>query len=103
MSSREAACEHERGCVTCGDTAVRMRVVAVDEAREVALCVEEEDLGGVGRGVPKRRSVDLGVVEAVGVGDVVLVHAGAALCRERREAPRRRSERDPEAGRISGR
>ncbi|MFI5004383.1 MAG: hypothetical protein ACHQE6_05150 [Solirubrobacterales bacterium] len=87
MSGREpaeiAGCEHERGCITCGDTAVRMRVASVDEARKVARCVEEEDLEGFGRGAPEGELVDLGVVESVRVGDVVLVHAGTALHLER--------------------
>jgi hypothetical protein len=79
-----AGCAHERGCITCGDTAVRMRVVGVDEAREVARCVEAEDLEGLGPPrAPQGELVDLGIVEGVGVGDVVLVHAGTALHRER--------------------
>jgi hypothetical protein len=79
-----AACAHERGCITCGDTAVRMRVVSVDQAREVARCVGAEDLKGLGPPrAPQGEWVDLGIVEGVGVGDVVLVHAGTALHLER--------------------
>ncbi len=36
-------CDHEVGCITCGDTAVPMRVVKVDEVRGLALCA---DAGG---------------------------------------------------------
>ncbi|MDP9136373.1 MAG: HypC/HybG/HupF family hydrogenase formation chaperone [Actinomycetota bacterium] len=63
-------CDHEHGCITCGDEAVTMRVVRVDETRALALC---ED--GAGR----RSSVEIGLVDPVRDGDRLLVHAGAAL------------------------
>jgi hydrogenase maturation factor len=63
-------CDHEHGCITCGDEAVAMRVVRVDGARCLALC---EDEGG------ERASVEIGLVEPVAPGDSVLVHAGTAL------------------------
>ena len=49
-----------------------MRVVAVDEARGLALCEEQE-------GSP-RSTVEVGLVDA-GPGDRLLVHAGTALVR----------------------
>jgi hydrogenase assembly chaperone HypC/HupF len=64
------ACDHEHGCITCGDEAVPMRVVRVDEARALALC--ENDDGA-------RSSVEIALVEPVGEGDRLLVHAGTAL------------------------
>jgi hydrogenase maturation factor len=57
-------------CITCGDTAVEMRVVAVDADRGLALC---EDAEGA------RSSVETALVEPVTVGDVLLVHAGTAI------------------------
>jgi hydrogenase maturation factor len=63
-------CDHEHGCITCGDEAVAMRVVRVDGARALALC---EDDGG------ERSSVEIGLVDPVSPGDRVLVHAGTAL------------------------
>jgi hydrogenase maturation factor len=63
-------CDHEHGCITCGDEAVAMRVVRVDETRALALC---EDEGG------ERSSVEIGLVDPVTPGDRVLVHAGTAL------------------------
>ena len=48
-----------------------MRVVAVDEARALALC--EEAAGA-------RSTVEIGLVDA-GPGDRLLVHAGTALVR----------------------
>ena len=66
-------CDHDGGCITCGDTAVRMRVLAVDAARGLAVCVDADG---------RRETVDLGIVDAVAPGDTLLVHAGAALHRE---------------------
>jgi hydrogenase maturation factor len=64
------ACDHEHGCITCGDEAVAMRVLRVDDARALALC---EDEAG------ERSSVEIGLVDPVTPGDSVLVHAGTAL------------------------
>ena len=56
-------------CITCGDVAVAMRVIQVDEERCLALCEAE---GG------KRETVEIALVDA-GPGDEVLVHAGTAI------------------------
>jgi hydrogenase assembly chaperone HypC/HupF len=64
------ACDHEHGCITCGDEAIPMRVVRVDEARALALC--EADGG-------ERSSVETALVDPVREGDRLLVHAGTAL------------------------
>ena len=56
-------------CITCGDVAVAMRVIQVDEERCLALCETE---GG------KRETVEIALVDA-GPGDEVLVHAGTAI------------------------
>jgi hydrogenase maturation factor len=66
---RHRAPEH---CVTCGDDGVPMRVVRVDEQRELALC---QDAAG------ERRTVEVALVEHACAGDVLLVHAGTALTR----------------------
>ena len=65
--------EDTRGCITCGDVAVRMRVLDVDAPRGLAVCI---DAGG------RNETVDVGLVEAVAPGELLLVHAGAALLRE---------------------
>ena len=62
-------CGHDV-CITCGDYAVPMRVVRVDEARALALCEDEEG---------ERASVEIALVEPVRDGDRLLVHAGTAL------------------------
>ena len=58
-------------CITCGDEGVAMRVVAVDEARGLALCEPDEG---------PRSTVEIGLVDAL-PGDRLLVHAGTALAR----------------------
>ena len=59
-------------CITCSDEGVEMEVVALDEQRGLALCL---DSGGA------RHSVEAALVEPVAPGDAVLVHAGVALVR----------------------
>ena len=56
-------------CITCGDVAVAMKVIEVDEARCLALC---ESAAGA------RETVEIALVDA-GPGDEVLVHAGTAI------------------------
>jgi hydrogenase maturation factor len=63
-------CDDPYHCITCGDDGIEMRVVAVDEARGLALC---EAPGGA------RESVEIALVDAVAPGDALLVHAGTAL------------------------
>lgn len=65
-------------CVTCADEGVPMRVVELIEAG-LARCTGDD-----GADV----DVMIGIVDAVRVGDVLLVHAGAALARlaDEREA-----------------
>ena len=65
-------CDHSTGCITCGDEAVEMRVERVDAERGLALCRAE---GG------ERSSVETALVDAVGEGDRLLVHAGTAIAR----------------------
>ncbi len=60
------------GCITCGDHAVELRVVSVDEASGLAVCADEH--GG-------SAEVDVLLVAPVDAGDVLLVHAGAAIGR----------------------
>ena len=65
-------CDHEVGCITCGDSAVELRVVRVDAARGLALC---RDTAG------RRESVETALVGPVEPGDALLVHAGTAIAR----------------------
>jgi len=56
-------------CITCGDVAVAMRVVQIGDDG-LAECVTEEGTAS---------TVEIGLVDAVAPGDVVLVHACVAL------------------------
>jgi len=66
------ACSHDSHCVTCSDEAVPLRVVKIDEQRELALCENE---GG------ERTTVEIALVTPVSEDDVLLVHAGTAIGR----------------------
>ena len=60
------------GCITCGDEAVPLRVIALDSARGLALCENESG---------DRESVEVALVDPVDPGDGVLVHAGTAIAK----------------------
>jgi hydrogenase maturation factor len=62
-------CEHDV-CITCGDVAVEMRVLRVDD--DLAVC--EASDGDV-------RTVEVGLLDGVEEGDTLLVHADVALVR----------------------
>jgi hydrogenase expression/formation protein HypC len=65
------SCE-DGSCITCGDVAVELRVLRVDDVRGLALCC---DAGG------ERSTVETALVAPVAAGDVLLVHAGTAIAR----------------------
>ena len=65
------------GCITCGDVAVELKVVSVDDARGLAVCADE-----LGASV----EVDVLLVAPVVPGDRLLVHAGTAIARCPQEA-----------------
>ena len=56
-------------CVTCGDDGEPMRVLRIDTARELALCIDDDG---------EHHTVEITLVDAE-VGTEVLVHAGVAL------------------------
>ena len=64
-------------CITCGDVGVPMVVLAVDEARALALCQADDGA---------RSSVEIALVEPTTVRDQILVHAGTAIVRLDSEA-----------------
>jgi hydrogenase maturation factor len=64
-------CDHDAGCITCGDVAVEMTVLRVDAERGLALC--EAEVG--------KETVEIALVGPVAPGDGLLVHAGTALQR----------------------
>ena len=64
------SCTGDTHCVTCADEGIPMRVVSVDHESGLALCAA---------GDGTRTTVDTALVDAVGPGADVLVHAGVAL------------------------
>jgi hydrogenase expression/formation protein HypC len=58
-------------CITCGDDGDPMRVLRIDAARGLALCVDDDG---------ERHTVEIALVDAT-PGDELLVHAGVALVR----------------------
>jgi hydrogenase maturation factor len=66
------SCEHTSGCVTCGDEAVPMEVLEVDEALGLALCADPGDA---------HSTVETALVAPVARGERLLVHAGTAIGR----------------------
>ena len=72
MSTSPAACSHEIGCITCGDTAVELVAERVDDERGLALCADPDG---------RKESVEIELVHPVRPGDRLLVHAGTALAK----------------------
>jgi hypothetical protein len=72
------ACGPDDHCITCGDVALGMRIVRVDPSTRLAWCSQATPAGRPG---PAGEWVDTALVGDVGPGDIVLVHAGAALAR----------------------
>jgi hypothetical protein len=72
MTGEHEHCDSGHGCITCGDQALEMRVVAIDAARGLALCSDD---GG------QAVEVDTLLVEPVAPGERLLVHARVAIAR----------------------
>jgi len=68
----------DQHCITCGDDGDPMTVVRVDAERGLALCTDESGA---------RSTVETALVEPVGPGDRLLVHAGTAIARLVKEEP----------------
>jgi hydrogenase expression/formation protein HypC len=65
-------CHPTDGCITCGDEAVALDVLAVDEQRGLALCADAEG---------RHTTVEVALVAPVQPGEALLVHAGTAIAR----------------------
>ncbi len=72
-----AHCGPAGECITCGDVGIPMRVVRIDQGRDLALCRDHEG---------HRSTVEIALVDQVAVGDEVLVHAGTAIAKLDQEA-----------------
>ncbi|MEA2233395.1 MAG: hydrogenase expression/formation protein HypC [Solirubrobacteraceae bacterium] len=65
-------CDYTTGCITCGDVAIPMSVMRLDEERGLALCSDDEG---------NSETVEIDLVAPVAPGDKLLVHAGTAIAR----------------------
>jgi hydrogenase assembly chaperone HypC/HupF len=65
-------CDYTTGCITCGDVAVPMSVMRLDDERGLALCSDDEG---------NSETVEIDLVAPVAPGDKLLVHAGTAIAR----------------------
>jgi hydrogenase maturation factor len=71
MSEATPACATEQeGCITCGDHAVEVEVVSVDDVSGLALCADATGAA---------TEVDALLVAPVAPGQTLLVHAGTAI------------------------
>ena len=66
------SCDHTRGCITCGDEAIRMRVLRIDAGTGARALRRPRKAG-------ERSTVEIALVQPVSEGDVLLVHAGTAI------------------------
>jgi HupF/HypC family len=57
-------------CVTCADDGDPMTVLTVDTRRGLALCCDEDGV---------HHTVEIALVDPVGAGELLLVHAGTAI------------------------
>jgi len=71
-------CDYTTGCITCGDVAIPMSIVRIDEDRGLALCSDDDG---------NSETVEIDLVAPVAPGDRLLVHAGTAIARLTEEAP----------------
>ena len=70
--------DRDSGCITCGDVAIPMSVMRLDEERGLALCADDDG---------NSETVEIDLVAPVAPGDTLLVHAGTAIARLTEEGP----------------
>jgi hydrogenase assembly chaperone HypC/HupF len=72
------SCDSSTGCITCGDVAIPLTVLRVDEERGLALCTDDDG---------QSETVQIELVAPVAPGDRLLVHAGTAIASLNEESP----------------
>jgi len=77
-SALAPSCDYTTGCITCGDVALPLTVLRVDEERGLALCANDDG---------DSETVEIDLVAPVAPGDRLLVHAGTAIAKLTEEAP----------------
>jgi hydrogenase assembly chaperone HypC/HupF len=78
FTPRVPACDLTTNCITCGDVAVPMTVVRIDEERGLALCADDDG---------NSEAVETDLVAPVAPGARLLVHAGTAIASLNEESP----------------
>jgi hydrogenase maturation factor len=71
-------CDPTTGCITCGDVAIPLTILRLDDDRGLALCADDDG---------NSETVEIALVAPVALGDRLLVHAGTAIARLTAEAP----------------
>ena len=72
-ASQGMHCEPEHGaghCITCGDEAIPLKVLRVDDERGLALCADESG---------QETTIEVALIAPVAPGDGLLAHAGTAI------------------------
>ena len=77
-SALAPVCDYTTGCITCGDVALPLTVMRLDEERGLALCADDDG---------NSETVETDLVAPVAPGDRLLVHAGTAIARLSGEVP----------------
>ncbi len=77
-SALASVCDGSTHCITCGDVAISMSVMRLDEERGLALCADDDG---------NSETVETDLVAPVAPGDKILVHAGTAIAHLTQEAP----------------
>ena len=77
-SALAPTCDYTTGCITCGDVAIPLTVLRLDEERGLALGADDDG---------NSETVEIDLVAPVAPGDRLLVHAGTAIARLTEEAP----------------
>jgi hydrogenase assembly chaperone HypC/HupF len=77
-SALAPTCDYTTGCITCGDVAIPLTVLRLDEERGLALCADDDG---------NSETVEIDLVAPVAPGDRLLVHAGTAIAMLTEEAP----------------
>jgi hydrogenase assembly chaperone HypC/HupF len=78
FAPKAPVCDHTTGCITCGDVALPLKVMRLDDERGLALCADEDG---------NSETVEIDLVAPVAPGDTLLVHAGTAIARLTEEGP----------------
>ena len=77
-SALAPTCDPTTGCITCGDVAIPLTVLRIDEERGLALCRSDDG---------DSETVEIDLVAPVAPGDRLLVHAATAIAKLTEEAP----------------